>query len=370
MTRVLQITNSLRRNGTETFIMNVFRNIDRSKVMFDFLLLDRVSDGYEEEARALGAEIFYYPSRRKEPFQYKKALDDFFRKNASKYNAVHLNASSFTEIYPIKVAQKYGIPIRIVHSHSTSTSGFHNQILHKIHRKGLHKTATHFFACSEGAKEWGYGSSRVYDSSIVIPNGIDLAKYQFSSEKRQKIREEMRISPSTFVVCNTGGFRTVKNHPFLIEIFAEIKKQKPDSLLLLCGGGDTRKEIEQLIREKGLEKDVKIAGIRSDIDRILSGCDTYVFPSFYEGLPFALIEAQAAGLPVYPSDTISGEIGLTDKIKFMSLEKSAKEWAEEILKTADDSHESKMTEALSRYDIGKTCLTLEKIYSGDSKEEP
>lgn len=363
MKRVLHVTSSLRKNGTETFIMNVFRGIDRSKVMFDFLLLEQVDDGYEQEARELGARLYYYPSRRKGLSNYRRALKDFFKEHGQDYDAVHLSGNSFTEIYPLSLARDYGIATRVTHSHNTSTAGWHNKLLHHINKKRLHKVANVFLACSRGAKEWGYGGTRNFEKSEVIPNGIDLSKYAFNSEKRKKFREENSISESTFVVAHTGAFREVKNHPFLIDIFAEIVNIRPDSLLLLCGDGGNRSEIEVKVREKGLSDKVKFLGIRSDVDRILSASDAYVFPSFYEGLPFALVEAQASGIDTYVSDKVSDEVKLTDNFKFLRLEQTPRVWALEILKSAEHGRTAGNSPRLKDYDIATTCARLMQIYT-------
>lgn len=364
MKRILQITAGLYRNGTETFIMNVFRNIDRSQVTFDFLLLNHTDDGYEQEAKELGAELHFYPSRTKNIFKYRRFLHKFFKQNAGKYDAVHFNGNSFTELYPVKVARKYGIPIRIVHSHNSSTSGWHNRMLHNLNRKKLGHTATHYLACSEAAREWGFKGSDVYSKSRIIPNGIYMEAYTFNPILRRKKREEFNIAEDAFVICNTGAFRAVKNHPTLIRIFKEIKAKEINAKLLLCGAGDTEQRIKEMVRDEGLEDSVIFLGLRSDIGAVLSASDVMVFPSFYEGLPFALIEAQANQLPVIASDTIPSEIKLSDNICFLPLEAGPSVWAEKALSLWNPNRfPSPLPGKLKAYDIKLTCELLTKLYS-------
>ena len=160
MIKVLQITGQLARNGTETFIMNVFRNINRQKIMFDFLLFTQaIENGYYQEAESLGAKIYRLPERKSGVVKYWRALDRFFKEHAREYDAVHFNGNSFTSVTAVYYAKKYKIPIRIVHSHNSSTRGFHNKILHKLNKLFIHKIATDYLACSDRAAIWAYGNT-------------------------------------------------------------------------------------------------------------------------------------------------------------------------------------------------------------------
>ena len=363
MKRILHITYSLDRNGTETFIMNVWRNIDHGRFMFDFLVNKVSEEGFTDEVRDMGSEIYQFPKRNKGIRNQIRQLDAFFKENAGKYAAVHYSANSFTNIMPVIMAKKYGIPVRIVHSHNTSTSGLHNRLLHRLNRKRIGDIATHYLACGREAAEWGYKGSSVYGKALVVPNGIELDKFRYDANKRSDTRQNLGIADSTTVVGNTAAFRAVKNHQFLINIFEEIKAIEPDSVLLLCGAGDTEAETRKLVKAKGLEDSVRFLGVRTDIDSLLSAMDVYVFPSLYEGLPFALIEAQAAGLPILASDTISPEIDLTPYIHFMSLNQTAKEWAEKAVSMRNSERKGEIHEGLTPYDINTTCRILEEIYS-------
>lgn len=347
--------------------MNTFRNIDRSRFIFDFLLYKRTDDGFEQEAESLGAKIFTYPSRNRGWRQYLRELNEFFINHAGEYDAVHFSGNSFTELMPVKIAKRYGIPIRIVHCHNTATEGLHNQILHKLNRKTITKTATDFLACSDGAREWGYRNSEAYKKSIVLPNGIELDKFRFNPEARKEIREKLSISSDAILIGHTGSFRAVKNHLFLINIFEKIKKINQSSVLLLCGKGETEEDVRNLVKEKGLCDSVRFLGVRNDINKILSAIDVYVFPSLYEGLPFALIEAQAAGLPILASNSISPEIKLTPSIQFMSLDSSDETWAEKALKLVDKDRTEEIHTGLLPYDIITTCRILEDIYDGKKR---
>lgn len=356
------IASALHRNGTETFMINVLRRIDRKKIMIDFLIYEHDDNGYEQEARDLGSRIFLYSPRSKGLFSYANSLRKFFRDHAHEYQAVHFNGNSFTDMYHVQLAKKYSVPVRIVHSHNTGTHKLHNILFHKLHRKNIHKIATHYLACSKSAKEWGFRNSKVYDKSLVIPNGIDLDEFNFNKNYRTDIRKEFNIENSSFVICHTGTFRPVKNHPFIIEIFENIKAQREDAVLILCGAGGNIEEIKNLVHSKGLQDSIKFIGVRKDVSRILSASDAYLFPSQYEGLPFALIEAQTSGIPIFASDTISDEIKLTDNFYFLSLNLSPKDWANRILEEDYTSRKSGDRKLLNAYDINKTIEILTNIY--------
>lgn len=364
MKRILHITGSLRRNGTETFIMNLFRNVDKDKFVFDFLICYPTSDGCEQEARDLGAKIYYYTPRRMSWCGHRKSLNEFFRNHAHEYDAVHYNGNSFSEVLPVSLAKKYGIPVRVMHSHNSMTYGLHNILFHKWNSRRLSKIATDFLACSENARRWGYGGTKCFGESRVIPNGINMEDNAYNPAFRQEIRQSLDIADEALVIVHTGGFRAVKNQPFLLEVFKEIKKRQPEAYLLLCGAGEEKEKIERLVRENCLEEYVKILGIRKDVNKILSAADAYVFPSFYEGLPFALVEAQASGLPVFASDTISDEINLTRGYMALPLTMSAADWAENILSNVSKRLPVEENERLRRYDIKETCRLMETIYSG------
>lgn len=368
MIKVLQIVNGLHRTGVQSFIINALRQIKHSEISFDFLVFEKAEKGYEEEAESLGARIYYYTPRKRGIIKHIRSLDEFFRDHGHEYAAVHYHGNSFTELSPLKIARKYGVPIRVAHSHNSTTPGLHNKLLHWVNKKQIHRIATHYLACSENAREWGYGKTKVHGESIVAPNGIEISSYKFNKGDREEIRAQLKITPESFVLCHTGGFREVKNHSFLLEIFEEIRKKRPDSVLILCGTKGNEEEIRSLIADKKLDPHIRMVGLRKDVHKILSASDAEVFPSLYEGLPFALVEAQANGLPVYASDVITPEIKLSRKTHLIPLSKSAREWADIILQNNYEREEGPDMNSISKFDIGTTANLLRKIYYGDVRK--
>lgn len=365
MRKILHITSQLAKNGTETFIMNVFRHIDRNVVSFDFLVFTNLTDGFYDEVIHAGANLYRLPPRRKGVLRYAKALDAFFKEHAQEYSAIHYSSCSLTSILPVYFAKKYKVPIRIVHSHNSQNArGWHNFVLHKINKHIVPFLATHFFACSDLAADWFYSHTKVRDKVTLIKNGIDLELFGFNDSIRNNYRKILGVSSETMVIGNVSRFSPVKNHSFLLEIFTEITKRRKDVVLWLVGTGKLLETIRKKVQDMGLEKQVIFLGQRNDVYHILKGMDFFVFPSLFEGLPFSLIEAQASGLPVFSSDQVTQKVAITDNVHFISLNKAAGYWAEEILKYNmyyfRQEQNTKIIE--SGYSIEQTVQCLMNIY--------
>lgn len=329
--RVLQVFSQMNRGGAETMIMNLYRNINRSKVQFDFIVHTDKKCAYDDEILSLGGKIFRVPRYNgKNHFQYIKTWKEFFITHPE-YNIIHGHVRSTASIY-LKIAKKFGLTT-IAHSHSTSSGNGIPGIVKLIFQYPIRYMADYLFACSKSAGEWLYGK-RVWEKKnfFILNNAIETNKFLFNINKRDFIRNELQIQDK-FVIGHVGRFHPLKNHEFLIDIFNEVYKKHENSVLVLIGDGEKKNYIKQKINRLGLNKNVIFTGIRSDVHDLLQAFDVFVFPSLYEGLPVTLIEAQASGLPCIVSDKITTEVKVTDLIKFISLDKNAEYWAEEILKT-------------------------------------
>lgn len=330
MVRVLQIVSSMNVGGLETFIMNIYRNIDRDIIQFDFLVHTEEECFYNEEIRRLGGRIYKVPARNKGIIKNRRELDEFFE-NYKDYKVVHQHVSSLSYIEPLIVARKYNIPVRIVHGHSTRPPGSSlHKHLHKLNQKRITRVATNYLACSENVAEWLYSKSNVSTNCYkIVNNGIQTTEYIFNESVRNKIRKELKIQDK-LVVGHIGRFAYPKNHEFLIEIFKSIHDKDSNSILLLVGDGKLRPGIEEKCELMGIKDHVIFTGIRSDIPNILQAIDVFVFPSHYEGSPVTLLEAQASGLPCIVSSNITEQVNITDLVVNVSLNQSADNWAESI----------------------------------------
>jgi len=336
MLRVVHFIFKMDRGGIETLIMNLYRNIDRSKVQFDFAVHSKEKGDYDDEIKRLGGKIIYFPSFRNNPVKYMSEWRSFFRKNANYYNALHFHTPSLANIYPLKMAAKYNIPIRILHSHNTNFNrgrlqGLYNMI-HEANKQKIDKFATDFFACSIPAAEWLFGNEMINKGHVVLMrNGIETEKFLFNSEKRSLIRKELCLE-GKFVIGNVGRLTYQKNHEFLVDVFAEVYKKNNNAVLLLIGKGELEENIKEKVSDLGLTEAVKFLGVREDINSLFQAMDIFLFPSRYEGLGIVLIEAQASGLRGIASDVIPKDAKLTELIDFMSLNESKTKWADEVLK--------------------------------------
>lgn len=311
--------------GTETFMMNVLRNINKQQFHIDFLLFSESTSAYSEEAERLGSKIHRLPARNT-GLRYYRSLDEFFKKNAGQYNAIHFCGGNLSSIAPIYYAYKYKIPIRIIHSHSSDSQGMVNKILHLINRRFIPLLGTCSLACSSLAAKYFFGKKEC----AIIKNGVDTNKYKFNEERRILFREKYDISPSTHVLGHIGRFDEVKNQMFLVDIFFEYKKKYSDAKLLLVGTGILEDQVKRKVKDRGIVDDVLFLGVRNDIPDILCAMDCFVMPSLFEGLPFVLVEAQTSGLPCVISNTINKDSKLTPYLRFRGLNDDLELWLEDI----------------------------------------
>ena len=360
MKRILQVVDSMGMGGIQAFIMNVYRMIDKSKYQFDFLLHHKYSDSYDDEIRKMGGNIYYLPARSDGVLKNRRALDEFFKTHLN-YTVVHQHESSLTYIEPLIYARKYGIPTRIIHSHSTRASGNPIHIVfHQLNKKKIENVATNYFACGNLAAEWMFGETSVIGKVEIINNGIDVEKFSFNKTHRDEVKKEFNLE-GKFVIGNIGRFSSVKNQLFLIDIFSEYRKLNPNSQLLLIGDGDMRNDIIKRIEALNLEDDVKLLGVRKDVYRIIQGIDFMIIPSLYEGFPVSVIEAQAAGIPCIISNTITRDAIIKNNVKQLKLTETAKTWAENI--HSDEVNEtSNQVWYENGFDIESTIKKLLLVY--------
>lgn len=311
--------------------MNYYREIDRSKVQFDFMVHRAEPGHYDKEIRDLGGRIYPMPSIRPGNYRlYFRRLDKFFAEHRE-YRVVHAHINENSS-FVLRSARKAGIPCRIAHSH-LSDLGIDLKLPFRLYaRWAMRDHPNHYFACSRKAGEWLYGKSRLAEHSLtVLNNAVDVSRFTPNPETRQRVRDELGATDHHLVIGHVGRFNQQKNHDFLIDIFHAVRERQPDSLLILVGDGHLRPGIEQKVRKLGLEQHVRFLGLRSDIADLMQGMDLFLFPSLFEGLPVVMVEAQASGLPCIVSDTITPEVDMTGRVRFLSLKQSADEWAERLL---------------------------------------
>lgn len=367
MIRVLQILPGLNRGGMETFIMNIYREIDRTKIQFDFLINCHDGD-YVQEIKSLGGEVFYIPPRREGYENYLQNLNKFFRQNASKYNAIHYHESSLSSLEPLYFATRYGIKTRIMHSHNSKISGNKlHYLTHALGKLSIRKLATNYLGCSDKAIKWMYGGSGILRKAELIKNGINTADFKFNLEKREYIRTLLNLQNKK-VIGHVGRFMKVKNHEFLLHILKSLLMLDSSYHLVLVGTGELESSVKSLAVTLGIAEHISFLGVRSDINIIMQGLDAFVMPSLYEGLPVVLVEAQTSGLPVICSDAISSMSKLTDNYYSLSLNDTYEKWAstinQAIMNTDISDREKSIRNIVSAgFDIKNTTSRLFSLYS-------
>jgi glycosyltransferase involved in cell wall biosynthesis len=361
--RVLQITPTMNRGGIETFLMNIYRNIDRKKVQFDFLLNSKKECSYNKEILELGGRLHYVPPRSQGIIKNRKALNSFYS-NHPEYKIVHQHLSSLSYLEPIKFARRHKISHRIVHSHNTKQSGSSiHTLIHRINKLFIDSIATDYFACSKLAAKWLYPNKILSaNKHIIINNAIDTKNFIFDVKIREEKRKEFNIK-NEVVIGHVGRFTPQKNHRYLIDIFKSYIERFKFAKLLLIGDGPLRQEIEKKVNNLALNDYVIFTGIRSDIPELLQAMDVFVMPSLHEGLPVTLVEAQASGLPCVLANTITKEVGVIDVMKWTSLEDSPDKWADKIESLIKVERRNAMNDMkVAGFDIVSVAESLQEFY--------
>ena len=343
-------------NGMTTVIKNLYMNEVFTREKVTFLVPASSNNELKKELMDFGFEVITDNLRNKNSIKYIKYLKGLIKKNC--YDLIHIHGNSHTVILELLAAKMAGCPVRIVHAHNTACKHI---ILHRLLTPLFNKLYTHGFACSKNAGKFMFGEK----DCKVINNAFNVSRYQFNTLFREKYRKEFNIKEDTVVIGHVGGFNSQKNQLFLIKVFELYYKINHNAVLLLIGDGNTRKNIEDEIAKLSLCDVVILAGNRSDVSAIINVMDYFVFPSLYEGLGIACIEAQANGLPILcASENIPSIIKINKNFKFMSLSDGEKKWAEELTKISKEREKEGFSNVLNAgYDLEREVQKLYEIYS-------
>ena len=368
--RILHFVGSMNRGGAETFIMNVYRNLDRSQFQFDFLVSSPKRGAFDAEIEALGGRIFRLPFPKPAGVPvYLRKLQGLIKAHGP-YAAVHSHTQFFSGLV-MGVARWQGIAQRIAHSHSTGDGMAHTwkrQLYRSVMRQCILQHATHLVGCCHAAGDFLFGPaiSAPRTPVHIVKNGIEVQRY-FSDADASAIRAELGIPLHGPVFAHVGRFEKPKNHTFLLKIFAAIADIHPTAQLVLAGNGSLRAAIEMDIQQLGIANRVHLLGVRHDIQRLFAAFDVLLMPSLYEGLPLTILEAQAAGVPSLISDTISREVDAGLQLTHsLSLNEPPATWASHALKLihAPRVHAAVRLSALRQhgYDAAAAVQALTEVY--------
>lgn len=365
--KVLILDTVMDRGGAEAMTMNYYRNIDRTKIQFDFLEHVNYKAEYEDEIKKLGGKIYRicspYPQN---IFRYKREFRTLL-KNHPEYKIIHSNMME-NALFAYQEAQKCGVPVIICHAHTAAGDDTYNlrSMVKFIYKKFIGRYITHKFSCGENAAKWVFGANNINDV-IYMKNAVDANEFRYSKKIEDEVRKEFNLE-GKFVVGHVGRFFEPKNHPFIVKIFAEIAKKESNAMLMLVGGGELDDAImnqtKESFRELGILDRVVFTGVRTDVNRIIQTFDVFILPSLHEGFPVVMVEAQAAGLKCLISDKVPSECDITGNVEIIPLSDGEKVWAEHILAYKNSYKKRDMYQTIvnAGYDIKENARWLERFY--------
>lgn len=336
----------------------------QGEVTLDFLT-NEVDADLQKKLADYGSKIYAIPNLKHPKAQYDRVRKILAHGN---YDAVYFNISTAIDLIAAKAAKDAGVKRRMIHSHSSGNDceskgkRFVFDFIHGICKHFLYRYGNEFYGCSVKAGEWLFPKKIVEsDDFHVIHNAVDRKRFAYDPERRATIRKELGCDTSgmkPYVYGHIGNFSYPKNHYFLLEIFAAIRKIQPEARLWLAGDGVRFEEVKSRVKCMGLEDCIEILGRRSDADDLYQGMDAFLLPSNFEGLPIVGIEAQSAGLPCFMSDAITRESKITKDCYFLPLKETPEYWAEKIVKKAKKREAAGFLENADVYDLERQTLEI------------
>lgn len=372
--RVLQVISKPQLGGVETMLMNVYRNIDRDKVQFDFTSHEIDEGGYYNEVLSLGGKVHNIePIRKIGVLKYIKQIKRLVKEN--NYNVVHSHIS-INNSFVLLGAKLGGAKIRVSHAHTTTTEKPNNIVYNMITTamKCINKmVATRYCACGKLAAEFLYGKKCVKSGKVkIINNAIDINKFKKYYGLKNEIKEKYDISKDVKVIGHIGRFDgPVKNHEFIIKIAEKLKEEKrlQKFLFVLVGNGENLEKYKKIVKEKKLSNNILFFGTSNNIPEVMQIFDVFILPSLYEGLPVVEIEAQAAGVRSIVSNKVTKEIDLgIGLVDFAGIDdENINEWIELLGKPNEKLDYEKINEALEKngYNVQSTVKSFYELYSGE-----
>lgn len=357
--RILQIVPNMQSGGLENLIMNIYRNIDRNRVQFDFLVHYKEKKFFDDEIEKLGGKIYRFSLRNDNNLiKYIKELNKFYKKHPE-YKVIHCHMSSIGFINFL-IAKHNKINVRIAHSHNSSTDKTLKGRIKRIMMIPYKYVSTINYACSTEAGRFLYGK-KFFE---VIPNAIDCDKFKFSIENRTMIRKKYNINDNDILIGHIGRFNVQKNHTFLLEVFKETVKKNNNLKLMLIGDGELMPNVKKYISENNLDDKVIVTGVVADTWKYYSAFDIFVLPSLFEGLPVVGVEAQCSGVKCLFADNITRDVVISDVIEYRKLDKEI--WEKEFLNfdKKNNLYRKKYKNIVekSNFNITKLANFLEKEY--------
>lgn len=359
MKRLLCILSSLNAGGAETFLMKVYRTLPPDEYQFDFIVSEK-GGCYTREVQERGGKVYQVPLRTKDAWGAFRQVKSVVKEG--RYDCVLKLGSVSIAVVDLIAARVGGAKCLIMRSCNALTGlSLKQRLVHWLLRPVLNGVSNVKIAPSMLAAEFTFGRRQAHKNVHLLHNGVDLAVYHYDAEGRRRTREELSLE-GKFVVGHIGRFAKQKNHRYLLQVFRAIREIREDAVLLMVGTGELEKETQNYAEELGLEPAVVFAGVRFDVPQILSAMDVFVFPSFYEGMPNTVIEAQSTGLPCVIADTITKEANITGLVRYLPLEMDPEAWAQTALAVAGEERRDTAQDFISHgYDIESVARELVEL---------
>ncbi len=363
--RILHVVTKMDLGGIETFLMTLYRSIDRQLIQFDFLVHREEEGFFDNEIKQLGGILIRIrPLNPKSYSEYKRDFNRIIRNN--KYTIIHAHLNANSSIV-LNLAKRMGLRTRIAHSHIDKTTGGIKGVLKSISKIFINNFATHRFACSAQAGNWLFGS-RVHFQ--VLTNAIDSSKFVFDPKKRVEIRGILGVENENIVIGNIARFNIQKNHTFILKIFTAFHKKNPSSKLLLLGEGELKEDIENTVKRLNLTDAVIFTGALGNANEYLNAMDLFIFPSLFEGLGIVAVEAQTNGLPVVLNEKLPNELDMTNLIVRLSLDDPLERWVSTMENALIKNIERRSRQfdiQQKGYDVISNAKFLEDFYVDQNK---
>ena len=364
--KVLQINIGSRFGGVSSLIYNLYLNINQKKVVFDFLSVNKSSyEIYRKEINKMNGNLYSFNICEKgllSKLKFYKNLQIFLKNH--KYDIVHINSGSIVFDLISALAVKKSCQSKIViHCHSMQNNKYIKKIISNFLKPFLSKIGDYYLACSKIAGDKMFSKKIVNSLKFsILNNGIDVEKYKFNSDIRQKLRKQYNISKDAIVVGNVARFSKIKNHDFMINLFNEYYQKNPNSYLILIGDGELEEEIKNKVKKIGIEQNVIFTGVIKNVYEYLNLMDIFIFPSESEGFGLAVLESQANGLYTIASTGVPKETKLTDLISYEQL--NIKIWLKKLIEYVEIDNRNSYNEIIKStdYNILKSSEKLLSIY--------
>ena len=367
--RLLCIVSNMDTGGAETFLMKMYRKLDRNRYQMDFVVSGDGRGYYEDEIEQLGGIVYRITRKTKDFVAFRRELAAAVRDDG--YPCVLRIGSDALSAIDLWVAKRAGARrLALRSSNASDGKGSLGMFLQKAFRRLLTSVADVKIAPSDLAAAYTFGPKAVSNGEVhYLHNALDLNAYTFSPEIRSATRSELGIEPDALVVGHVGRFAPQKNHGFLIEVFAELLKARPDARLVLVGQGALEGEVRGKAEVFGVLDSIVFTGVCPDVPALLSAFDALALPSLYEGMPNVVIEAQAAGLACVVSDTVTRQADVTGLVEYLPIDDTTA-WANALESAATvERLDTRTAMTAAGYDISREAKKFVELVFGDASIE-